>query len=223
MEDIRLIERNLPYDPEDLNRWKKRRRLEELLDNRIPGHVRDFLIKKVRNRKEEREKSRLFSEAMALNYFIDSVKDNLIWYSSFKWLTASKWLTGKTDNELQTKFFKDISKYFKLGKIDIAFIQRKAKAFKRKDGGQMLGFTKSGKVRNSTAPDIWLYHKDEGLMFVEAKREEGLEPHQIAGIALIRKYFGVHTYVVRFYPNTYSEEPEPKDHTKHFTKFFELV
>ena len=224
MRTNRLVEKNLSYDPDKLNDWL--RRDYSVFDKRIPNHVKDFLIKKAENRKKDSQKKRLFSEIMALNYYIDYVEDNVIWYSSFKWLSASKWFLGGMNDEVELKFYKDINQHFKFGESgekDVEFIQQKAIDFKSKDKGKLLGFTKSGKVKNPTAPDIWLKHKNYGLILVEAKREEGLQPSQIAGIALIKKYFDLNTYIVRFYPNTLSHKPLSIDYTENYINFFNSV
>lgn len=211
----RFVEKKIPYSPDELKRWINRD--FKIIDKRIPSHIKNFLIKKAVNRKKETQKVRLFSELMALNYYIDYVEDDIIWYSSYKWLSASKWFLGGMKNEIELKFYEDINQYFKFGKhgeVGVEFIQNKAMEFKNKDKGKILGFTKSGRVKNPTAPDIWLKHKYRGLIFVEAKREEDLEPTQKAGIALIKKYFNINTHVVRFYPNTLYEEPDEIDHTE---------
>jgi hypothetical protein len=223
MKMTKLTEINLPYNPDEFNGWIERD--FSVIDERIPIHVRDFIKKKALNRKGK-QKVRLFSEIMALNQYIDYAEDRIIWYSSFKWLSASKWYLGGINDELERKFFKDINRYFKFNGIpikNVEYIQKNAMEFKKRDRGELLGLTKSGKIKNPTSPDIWLKHKDHGIIFVEAKRDETLEPTQLAGIALIKKYLNLDTHVVRFYPNTVSERPMPIDHTDEYMKFLNSV
>ncbi len=172
MNIIKLIEKNIPYDPDLLNTWEGGN--YSMLNKHIPPHVATFLIDKAKKRKIANQESRLFSEAIALNYFIRSVKNNVIWYSSFKWLSSSKWVKCEVRKEIEKKFCQDIHEYLKSGeKIDVEFMQSKVRSLKEKDGGKLLGKTKSGKVKNPTAPDIWFISKDNQLVFVEAKRDEG--------------------------------------------------
>ena len=223
MKITKLTEINLPYDPDEFNRWIERD--FSVIADRIPIHVRNFIKKKALNRKEK-QKTRLFSEVMALNQYIDYAKDGVIWYSSYKWLSAPKWYLGGINDEVEKKFFQDLNRNFKFGNNpikNVEYIQKKAMEFMDKDKGELLGITKSGKIRYPTAPDIWLKNKDHGIIFVEAKREETLEPTQLAGIALIKKYFNLNAHVVRFYPNTVSEIPMPIDHTDEFMAFLNSV
>jgi len=160
---------------------------------------------------------------MALNYFIRSVNNKVIWYSSFKWLSASKWVTCDVRKEIERQFCRDIHEYLKFGKkTDIEFMQSKARDLKEKDGGKLLGKTKSGKIKNPTEPDIWFIGKDNELVFVEAKRDETLEPTQLAGIALIKKYLCTDVLVVRFHPKS-KVAPAPIGHTNKFNQFYKLA
>ena len=74
MKITKLTEINLPYDPDEYNRWIERD--FSVIDDRIPIHVRNFIKKKALNRKGK-QKTRLFSEVMALNQYIDYAKDGV--------------------------------------------------------------------------------------------------------------------------------------------------
>lgn len=221
MREIKLIEKSIPYDPDLLTAWKSGD--YSMLNEHIPPHVATFLIDKAKKRKIKNQKSRLFSEALVLNYFIRSAKHNTIWYSSFKWLSAPKWVKCEVGKEIEKQFCHDIHKYFKSGKkIDIEFMQSKARSLKEKDGGKLLGKTKKDKIKNPTAPDIWFIGRNNQLVFVEAKRDEILQPTQLAGIALIRKYLCANVLVVRCCPKS-EVVREPVDHTSQFKQFYELA
>jgi len=221
MSIIKLIEKNIPYDQRVFEKWKNGN--HDMLNKHIPPHVTTFLINKAKKRKIANQESRLFSEAMALNYFIPSVKNNVIWYNSFKWLSASKWVTCIVSKKIERQFCRDIHAYLKFEKkTGIEFMQSKARDLKEKAGAELLGKTKSGKIKNPTAPDIWFINKDDKLVFVEAKREEALESTQLAGIALIKKYLCADVLVVRFYPKA-NVAPEPIDHTNKFNQFYKLA
>lgn len=215
---IRLMEELLGYSADDLKRWTTRD--YSIIDPRLPDHVRNMLIEKVGNRKSNPKTARFFSEVNILNHHAPMIKDGIVWYSSYKWLTKRRWLTGEVEEGYKSQFFVDLLKY--IGRDNIVNVQQQANAFRDKDGGRILGFTKSGKVRYPVAPDIWLVLKDGGLKFIEGKHKETLEGMQLVGLALIKKYLDCSIAIMRIYSQN-DPPPIPIDYSGSFLAIYNMV
>jgi hypothetical protein len=215
---LHLKEELLGYSTDDLKRWTTRD--YSIIDRRLPAHVRNMIIEKIGNRKSNPETARFFSEVNILNHHASMIKDGIVWYSSYKWLTKSRWLTGEVEEGYKSQFFVDLIKY--IGRDNIVNLQRRSNAFREKDAGRILGFTKSGKVRFPVAPDIWLALKNGGLKFIEGKHKETLEGTQLVGLALIKKYLDCSIVIMRVYPNNESI-PTPMNYSESFEKIYNMV
>src|SRR5664280_2653906 len=106
---IRLIEELLGYSKDDLRRWTMRD--YTIIDKRLPDHVKNMLIEKIGNRKSNPETPRFFSEVNILNHHAPMIKDDIVWYSSYKWLTKRRWLTGEVEEGYKSQFSADLVKY----------------------------------------------------------------------------------------------------------------
>ena len=212
------MEELLGYSADDLKRWTTRD--YTIIDKRLPAHVRNMLIEKIGNRKSNPETPRFFSEVNILNHHAHMIKDGIVWYSSYKWLTKSRWLTGEVEEGYKSQFFVDLIKY--IGRDNIVNLQRHAHAFRGKDAGRILGFTKGGKVRYPVAPDIWLALKDGSLKFIEGKHKETLAGTQLVGLALIKKYLDCRIAIMRVYPEI-DPQPVPTDYTDSFSAIYNMV
>jgi len=148
------------------------------------------------------------------------IKDDIVWYSSYKWLTKRRWLNGEVEDGYKSQFSDDLVKY--IGKDNLANLQERANAFREKDAGRILGLTKSGKVRYPVAPDIWLILKDGGLKFIEGKHNEKLDDTQLVGLALIKKYLDCSIAIMRVYPQN-DPPPIPIDYSDSFSAIFDML
>ncbi|MEI7636329.1 MAG: hypothetical protein WCJ37_03430 [Syntrophus sp. (in: bacteria)] len=215
---IDLMEELLGYSADDLKRWTTRD--FTIIDKRLPAHVRNMLIEKICNRKSNPETMRFFSEVNILNHHAPMIKDGIVWYSSYKWLTKNRWLTGEVEEGYKSQFFVDLIKY--IGRNNIVNLQKRANAFRDKDGGRILGLTKGGKVRYPVAPDIWLGLKDGGLKFIEGKHKEVLAGTQLVGLALIKKYLDCSISIMRVYPQN-DPLPIQTDYSDSFSAIYNMV
>lgn len=212
------MEELLGYSADDLKRWTTRD--FTIIDKRLPAHVRNMLIEKICNRKSNPETMRFFSEVNILNHHAPMIKDGIVWYSSYKWLTKNRWLTGEVEEGYKSQFFVDLIKY--IGRNNIVNLQKRANAFRDKDGGRILGLTKGGKVRYPVAPDIWLGLKDGGLKFIEGKHKEVLAGTQLVGLALIKKYLDCSISIMRVYPQN-DPLPIQTDYSDSFSAIYNMV
>ncbi len=214
----RLMEELLGYSADDLKRWTTRD--FTIIDRRLPVHVRNMLIEKVGNRKSNPKTARFFSEVNILNHHVPMIKGGIVWYSSYKWLTKDRWLTGQVEEGYKSQFFVDLIKY--VGRDNIINLQRHAHAFREKDSGRILGFTKSGKVKYPVAPDIWLVLNDGGLKFIEGKHKEIIVGTQLVGLALIKKYLDCSIAIMRVYPQN-DKPPIPIDYSDSFSAIYDML
>ena len=109
-----------------------------------------------------------------------------------------------------------------IGIEKIAELQKRAWVFREKDGGEILGFTPSGKVRFPVAPDIWMILNESSINFVEGKHKERVDITQLVGLALIKKYLNCHISIMRIFPQSVVP-PAPKDYSREFMDIYERV
>ena len=107
------------------------------------------------------------------------------WYNSFKWLTADKWITG---NGLEPRFEKPfhVALMQNIGKDLLYNLQAKAAAFYKEYKEK---YKEEGQHKKPVAPDLWVIDKNGNFIFIESKLPgDSIQPHQIAGMALIKKH-----------------------------------
>jgi hypothetical protein len=196
MKKFRMIEESLYYRPEDLSMWESRN--YNVINDNLPNHTKEFLIKKGDGRKGRRDRKRFFSELTILNHF--SNFSTVAHYNSYKWLTKHLWSNGANArmDENQLIFYYDLNKY--IGNRTVKYLQSRALRYRENDGGRKLGFTKGGKVRFPVAPDIWLVLKNGQMKFIEAKRNDDLIHTQLVGLAIIKKYLKCEVSIIRVIP-----------------------
>jgi hypothetical protein len=164
----------LSYPLALLEKWKKVDH-SFLTSSQAPKYIKDILVSKAKKRPSRR----FFGEAFIASTMDTDTIDG--WYGSYKWLTSDKWLTGKN---LKPRFEKPFYEALisKIGANAISDLQRHARA--------CFDMYK-GELNNSkpVAPDLWLVDKSGKNIFIESKMEgDRIRPHQLAGLALIKKY-----------------------------------
>lgn len=214
---ICLTEELLEYSKQDFCRWISRD--FSIIDSRLPTHARNMLIEKTGNRQSTPSTTRFFSEMLILNEHAQLIKDGIVWYSSYKWLTKDRWLTGKVAKGYKAQFYHDLMAY--IGREKVISLQRCANSFRERDAGKILGRTENGKVRYPVAPDIWLLLRDGTIKFIECKHNEKLENTQLVGLALIKKYLTSNVSIVRVYSRD-AGMPSPINYDT-FSKIYDMV
>jgi hypothetical protein len=132
-------------------------------------------------------------------------------------LTADKWVTG---NGLEPRFEKPfhVALMQNIGKDLLYNLQAKAAVFfneykeKSMDGRQ---------PKKPVAPDLWVIDKNRNFIFIESKLPgDSIQPHQIAGMALIKKHLETCAQVSVSIITLYQENFDPKNL---FTELYALA
>lgn len=201
------IQSLLPYPQPLLEQWKKGD-YSMLERSRASDYIKNILIGKAKTRPGPR----FFGEA-----FIASTMDMKEgWYNSFKWLTNPNWLSGNgLEGEFERPFYDALLKYF--GVEMLATLQNKAS----------LCFQKQLSDLKPVAPDLLILSKDGELKFIESKMpDDTIKLHQVAGLALIKKYLDfskpVTVSLITLYPQG-STPPKVHDVSNEFRRFYEIV
>jgi hypothetical protein len=190
----------MPYPESLLEAWKKGD-YSILTNSKASDYIKSILISKARKRTGRR----LFGEA----YIASNTEMVEGWYNSFKWLTSKKWITGKgLEDKFEKPFHEALMKY--IGKEKLIDLQCRAK-----------NLFKNGVKQKPVAPDLWLITKSGKFMFIESKLPgDVINHHQIAGLALIKKYLDavkpVSVVIVTLYPENF----DPKSL---FSDFYNLA
>jgi hypothetical protein len=172
-----------------------------LTNSRASDYIKNILVSKARKRPGRR----FFGEA----YIASKTEMVEGWYNSFKWLTSKRWITGKgLEDEFEKPFYEALMKY--IGKDIMKDLQDRAK-----------NLVKDGTHIKPVAPDLWLINKNGQFKFIESKLPgDVINHHQIAGLALIKKYLDavkpVSVVIVTLYPENF----DPKSL---FSDFYNLA
>ena len=172
----------MSYPQALLERWKKGDH-SFLTSSQAPEFIKDILVSKAKKRPGRR----FFGEAFIVSTMASGTIDG--WYGSYKWLTSDKWVTGKA---LKPRFEKSFHEALlnRIGANVISDLQRRTGVYfdRYKD---ML------KNKKPVAPDLWLVDRSGRNIFIESKMEgDQIKPHQLAGLALIKKYLRSSVYLV---------------------------
>ena len=176
MDAYLLKNKFMPYPDYLLERWKQGD-YSMLTRSNASDYIKEILVHKA----ETRPGKRFFGEAYIASR-IDMVQG---WYNSFKWLTADKWITG---NGLEPRFEKPfhVALMQNIGKDLLYNLQAKAAAFYNEYKEKYEG---EGQHKRPVAPDLWVIYKNGNFIFIESKLPgDSIKPHQIAGMALIKKH-----------------------------------
>lgn len=198
----------MPYPESLLQAWKSGD-YSMLTSSNASDYIKRILVHKAKKRPGRR----FFGEA----FIASRVEMKEGWYNSFKWLTSDKWITGKgLKPEFEQPFHRALSKY--IGTDVLANLQRKALSLYCQEKDRFLV---RKEFKKPVAPDLWIIDKRGRFRFIESKLpHDTIHPHQLAGLALIKKYlkppFQVAVSVVTLYP-------EGVDLQSPYSKFYKLA
>lgn len=184
---LEIIYKDYPNDL--LESWMNDKNYSMLESFHASKYLKDILIYKATKRNKKKPSTWFFGEA----YIASTLDMSAGWYNSFKWLTSKQWITGKGleakfkkpfYNTLMTNVGLQVVKTLQQ-KTDVLFENHKEKFYD----------PKKKKYHKPVAPDLWLICKDQ-YRFIESKLQmddysDTAKPHQIAGLALIKKYLKV--------------------------------
>jgi hypothetical protein len=198
MESDLLKNKFMAYPDYLSERWKQGD-YTMLTRSNASDYIKEILVHKAKNRPGKR----FFGEAYIASR-IDMVQG---WYNSFKWLTADKWITG---NGLGPRFEKPfhVALMQNIGEDLLYNLQAKAADFYNKYKEEYKG---EGQHKKPVAPDLWIIDKNGNFIFIESKLPgDSIQPHQIAGMALIKKYLEacaqVSVSIITLYPENFDPE-----------------
>ncbi|MFC1580068.1 hypothetical protein ACFL4N_04080 [Thermodesulfobacteriota bacterium] len=213
MDGIKLEHKSLPYPEVLLGKWKKGD-FSFLIESKASDYIKSILTKKA----GARPGRRFFGEAFIVTN-VDAVEG---WYNSFKWLTGKKWITGRgLERQFEKPFYDALMKY--VGRDGLKNLQKHSLRFFEKH----MDHFKVGQVfRKPVAPDLWLIDKNGDFLFIESKLPgDTISPHQLVGLALIKKRMDtkkrVSVCIFSLYPDD-KQKPET-DYSAQFSKFCELA
>ena len=187
-----------PYPEVLLDAWVKGD-YTMLINSNASEFIKGIIVSKVAKRKGKR----FFGEA----YIASTAEMVDGWYNSFKWMSANKWITGKgLKNTYEQTFQKALMKY--IGKDLLSDLQSHTKALFENHKEK---FFLDGVYKKPVAPDLWLIDKDGRFSFIESKlSDDSVGYHQIAGLALLKKYIGTVQPVSVSIFNLYPKGTDPK-------------
>jgi hypothetical protein len=190
----------MPYPESMLEAWKNGD-YSMLTNSGVSDYIKNILVSKARKRPGRR----FFGEA----YIASKTEMIEGWYNSFKWLTNKKWIIGKgLEDEFEQPFYEALMKY--IGKDILKDLQDRAN-----------NLLKDGTNKKPVAPDLWFIDKEGQFKFIESKLPgDVINRHQIAGLALIKKFLSavkpVSVLIVTLYPENF----DPKSL---FSEFYNLA
>jgi hypothetical protein len=198
----KLVEESILYPHVDYLKWKNGD--YSIIPSIFPNKLKDNIVEKAKRRP-----LRYFGEVFVAKHLSKEMKKG--WYSSYKWLTAEKW-TSSTANlsGIEKLFRKDLLSHF--GENKVMEIQKKAISF----------YNNNKYLSKPVAPDLWLIDKTANSYFIEVKKSEKIEPRQLVGLALIKKYLNSRVAVIRLFPNT-KRNPKLNDYTEEFFSLLEKI
>lgn len=223
MSMLEILYKDYPTDL--LKSWMSGKDYSMLKSSLASKYLKDILIHKATNRNKKKSSSWFFGES-----YIASTTDMAEgWYNSFKWLTSEQWLTGKG---LEAKFKKPFYNTLmtKLGPQVVKDLQQKTNVLFENHKEKFYDFKKK-KYHKPVTPDLWLIYKDGQYSFVESKLQmdnyaDTAKPHQIAGLAIIKKYLNVSNPVSVSIIYLYPRGSKPiKDNRveRSFNEFYEIA
>ncbi len=219
---LEIIYKDYPIDL--LESWMGGKDYSMLESSLASKYLKDILIYKATKRNKKKHSSWFFGEA----YIASTTDMSDGWYNSFKWLTSNQWITGKGleakfkkpfYNTLMTNISPQVVKNLQ-HKTDVLFENHKEKFYD----------PRKKKYHKPVAPDLWLICKDQ-YRFIESKLQmdnysDSAKPHQIAGLALIKKYLKVpnpvSVSIMYLYPR--GSKPIKDDGVERlFNEFYEIA
>jgi len=198
----------MPYPESLLQAWKSGD-YSMLTSSTASDYIKRILVHKAKKRPGRR----FFGEAFIASRV--AMKEG--WYNSFQWLTSDKWLTGRgLEPEFERPFHRALLKY--MGADVLPNLQRKALSLYSQDRDRFL----VGKeFKKPVAPDLWIIDKQGRFRFIESKLPgDTIQPHQLAGLALIKKYLKPSSQVTVSIVTLY---PEGVDEQSLYTEFYKLA
>jgi len=199
--------KSFEYSKSLLDKWK-RGDYSFLSSSKASDYIKDILIFKARNKPGRR----FFGEAyIASTLGYDTIDG---WYNSFKWLTADKWLSGKN---LEPRFEKPFysALHERIGTVIMQKLQRSAKEYYWK-------YKDSLEHKRPVAPDLWVVDKNGEFLFIESKMEgDYIRPHQLAGLALIKKFIRSTVSIWWLYQT--DKAPPSREEVTNYIETFSLI
>jgi len=201
----------MDYPRSLLDEWK-RGDYSFLTSSKAPRYIKDILVQKAR----ERAGKRFFGEAYIAATLGKDMTDG--WYNSYKWLTANKWVTGRNlEPVFEAPFYGALMK--KIGATRISYLQKKTNTYFETHESEL-------DYKKPVAPDLWFINKSGGFVFIESKMDrDWIRPHQLAGLALIKKYLAGSVALIWLYQagKTPPSPEEKRDHIDTFSLIYRMV
>lgn len=219
---LEMIYKNYPISL--LKAWMGGNDYSMINSSHASKYLKDILVYKAMNRNKKKPSSWFFGES----YIASTTDMTEGWYNSFKWLTSDQWITGKgLESKFKKPFYNTLMTY--IGPQLVENLQQKTSIlfdnYKEK-----FYDPRENKYHKPVAPDLWLICKDGQYRFIESKLQtdnyaDTAKPHQIAGLALIKKYLKVSNPVSVSIMYLYARGSEPiKDDgiERSFNEFYDI-
>lgn len=208
MNQIEIKNEFLPYSQLLLKAWKAGD-YSMLINSNASDYIKDILLFKTKTRSGRR----FFGES----YIASRVEMKEGLYNSFKWLTAIKWLSGEgLESKFERPFYNALMEH--LGADMLSILQENSINFYNNHKEKLID---GKKYKKPVAPDLWLIDKEGRFRFIESKLPgDTIGAHQIAGLALIKKYIKVAVPVSVSIMHLY---PEDINSENLFSEFYELA
>lgn len=198
MSESELLKEFICYPKSLLDAWENGD-YSMLIDSKASDYIKRILV----NKSKLRPGRRFFGEA----YIASKTEMRQGWYSSFKWLTSGKWLSREgLDPKFEKPFHYALMKY--MGAKALAELQGKVASFCEMHKAIL---THGKRHKKPVAPDLWIIDPLGRFRFIEIKLPgDTIKAHQIAGLALIKKYLKVpkpvSVSIVTFCPENINSE-----------------
>ena len=203
----------MPYPEPLLEAWKSGD-YSMLSRSNASDYIKEILIHKAKIRPGRR----FFGES----YIASRIDMRDGWYNSFKWLTSKRWITGKSlKPRFEKPFHKALVKH--IGLDVLSKLQEKSIRLFEKHKEK---FREGDVFRKPVAPDLWLIETNGDFRFIESKLPgDKIGYHQLAGLALIKKYVKVQNMVSVSICNLYpANKQKPKtDYATEFSRLYEMA
>ena len=208
MNQIELKNEFLSYPESLLDAWKSGDH-SMLINSNASDYIKDILIFK----SKARSGRRFFGEA----YIASKLEMKEGWYNSFKWLTADKWLSGEgLESKFEKPFYDALMEH--VGADILSGLQKSSINFYNNQKEKLVD---GKKYKKPVAPDLWLIDKEGRFRFIESKLPgDTIGAHQIAGLALIKKYLSINVPVSVSIMHLYPENINPENL---FSEFYNLA
>jgi len=197
----------MDYPKSLLDQWKKGD-YSLLTASKAPEYIKDILVFKA----EKRPGRRFFGEAYIASSLGHSMTEG--WYNSYKWLTGAKWVTGKNlEPRFELPFYEALR--HRVGASIIADLQQRSKEYYDRCSREL-------EYKKPVAPDLWFVDANENFMFIESKMEgDQIRPHQLAGLALIKRYLKGSIYLMWLYQA--GKSPPGAENMQSYVDKFSLI